>query len=207
MEVQISPAASFNAADLNMLLESASKAFEPTAKRLKSDLTFHCIVCSHVYGDLTSMYEHMRAEHPELYQQDTEQMKLNGDFENADENCQFDLDHELSDEEYTDLSRLLEPICELRQIDDDEDDITFENGNAFGKQFKQMIENCSTTDEALRLQLQLQLQLQNRLLQFQMNNQKSTKPPKDKLSNNGVIPFTLRKFHKTNKSNLKPKLN
>lgn len=180
MEVQISPAASFNAADRKMLRESSKKSFEPMAKRLKSDLTFQCIVCNDIYNDLDAMYDHMRNQHPELYAHENEEViDLDREFGNNEDVAHIDLDHELSDEEYTDLSRLLEPICELRQIDDDDENDFVDKLNA----------SESTTEEQLRLQLQLQLQLQKRLLQLQMN--KSTS-----LTNGGGMigrPLTLRK--------------
>lgn len=170
--------------------DSTSRSFEPVAKKLKSDLTFQCIVCNNVHSDFDAMFEHMRYQHPELYEHENERISCEENSGVGDENSQLDFDHELSDEEYSDLSRILEPICELRQIDDDEpSDIQDYKGRE-----AEVLENSdsistSLLSEELRLHIQLQLQLQNRLLELRKNNCRIGK-------NSSLLgrPLSLRKF-------------
>lgn len=196
MEVQISPASQFNGSNQNMIRASASsKSYEPTSKRFKSDLTFQCIVCSDVYEDPNILYEHMKLKHQELYE-----------VEDGENGFESDSEHELSDEEYLDLSRLLEPICELRQVDDEED-----NDNDDDKKppslhqpsdvIAQLMQNTALgmpmNEEHLRLQIQLQMQLQHHLLQLQANSEKrQQKQNVHRKSNNQSMekPLSIRKF-------------
>lgn len=202
MEVQISPASLFNASNQNMIRSAAVPSFEPSSKRFKSDLTFQCMVCSGVYDDPNTLYEHMKSKHHELYERsDAEGSAGENGFES-------DSEHELSDEEYLDLSRLLEPICELRQEDDDNDDEQPNNQNTnFDQQpaniiAQLMLNNAfasgQLSEEQLRLQLQLQMQLQNHLLQLQMNCMKNEKqqPTRSVVKQNKqnlIKPLSLRK--------------
>lgn len=111
MEVQISPVFSNSAQSLllpNQQITNCSvDAIE--RKRFKSDLTFHCILCSDVYDDPNILYEHMKIRHPHLYERD----ELNNMIEEEYEEKTDD-----SDEEY-EYSSIMEPICELKQADDD----------------------------------------------------------------------------------------
>lgn len=168
MEVQIPPALQFNGNQAMIDALSSQSSYGPAAKRFKSDLTFQCIVCSDVYSNPNTLYEHMKSKHQELY-------------EGVGENCETDSEHELSDEEYLDLSRLLEPICELRQVDDDDDDNSEHDDDDDEKKSKQttnvgeaanaiaQLIGSQINEEQLRFQLQLQMQLQSHLLQLQMN--------------------------------------
>lgn len=184
MEVQISPASSFNNNDksTNLLRASMSQPYEPSSKRIKSDLTFHCIVCSDVYDDPNHLYEHMKKQHPELYERENGTSSNDEEIFNLDEDGVdymngIDSEHELSDEDYIDLSRLLEPICELRQ-DDEEDVVPTQNGHSNGvNQLHQenSIGNRMITEDQIRFQLQLQMQLQNHLMQLQLNNAPKSK--------------------------------
>lgn len=197
MEVQISPAPLFNTGNQRMIRSSpsSSQPFEPISKRFKSDLTFHCIVCSDVYDDPNVLYEHMKSQHHELY----DDAAGRSDDENGFES---DSGHELSDEEYHDLSRLLEPICELRQVDEDDET---QNAN-FNCQppnvIAQLMQNNALsggqmTEEQLRLQIQLQLQLQNHLLQLQTNGGLQQLPnqsdQKENLDQSHGKPLSMRK--------------
>lgn len=143
---------------------SASQPYEPSSKRFKSDLTFQCIVCNTIYDDPNSLYEHMQSKHQDLYGHE--------DGNAADSSFDSDSDPELSDKEYLNLSRLLEPICELTQEDDDNEpqNTNFDASNVIS----QLIQNnpfaAGLNEEQLRLQFQLQMQIQNHLLQVQMNN-------------------------------------
>lgn len=110
--------------------------------------------------------------------------------EDGENGFESDSEHELSDEEYLDLSRLLEPICELRQLsdgDDEDDDNDIENHNNGAQPQRpnllqstnliaQLMQNnvlgMPLNEEQLRLQIQLQMQLQHHLLQLQANNEK-----------------------------------
>lgn len=114
------PAIYFDGKNENIQHDRVSTSPEPMPKKLKSDFTFQCIICNDVYSDLDVMYEHMKNQHPEMYAQSNQQQQLAFELNNGNADSNFELDHELSDEEYLDLSRLLEPICELRLIDDDE---------------------------------------------------------------------------------------
>lgn len=214
MEIQISPASSFIGNSGNRLHASTSKSYEPNKKRFKSDLTFHCIVCSDVYDDPNVLYEHMKQKHPELYAGtendedgfDEEENNVEKDFLNC-----FDSEHELSDEELVDLSRLLEPICELRHDGDDEDEIVqngsmLSNGNIGPSGTINPLLNQLSNEQQLRLQLQLQMQLQQHLQQLQqVNNLKQANSQLDvtlKTANGNVVrPLTLRKL-KMNLSSL-----
>lgn len=223
----MSPASSFIAANRERLHASTPKSYEPTAKRFKSDLTFHCIVCSDVYDDPNVLYEHMKKCHPELYERgsgtenEEDVYSANDDDEinhiDLSESNGFDSDHELSEEELVDLSRLLEPICELRHEGDEDDEVqkrNVQNGNATGNNgmlssgsIEQAIQmnpllNQLTNEQQLRLQLQLQMQLQQHLLQLQqVQNLKQAHNQLDvslKASNgNASRPLALRKFLNT----------
>lgn len=188
MEVQISPASSFinNNKSKNRLHASMSQSYEPSSKRIKSDLTFHCIVCSDIYDDPNHLYEHMKKQHPELYERENGASSNDEEIFHLDEEDGIDFvngidsEHELSDEDYIDLSRLLEPICELRQ-DDEDDVLPAQNGI---NQLHQVNtnENRMVSEDQIRFQLQLQMQLQNHLMQLQLNNA-SKRKPNDHLEN------------------------
>lgn len=149
MEMQVSPVVYFDSKCQNMQQDSESTSLEPMPKKLKSDFTFQCIVCNVVYSDLDVMYEHMKNQHPEMYAQSNQQ--LASEFRNGNMDSNFEHDQDMSDEEYSDLSRLLEPICELRLIDDNELQVLPNNEN------KSEIKGDS---EKFHLK---QLQVQNRL--------------------------------------------
>lgn len=153
MEIQISPISAFK----------AKNECESASKRFKSTVTFHCIVCNSVYEDPNVLYEHMKVRHPELYERDGEPNNDELFDLDADEtNRSGYFDCEMSDDEYVDLSRILEPICELRHDGDEE------NVNESAKNdFHQLIQpnGYRPDEERLRLQLKLQLQLENNLKQ------------------------------------------
>lgn len=199
MEVQISPASQFNGNNQNMIRASASsQSYEPTSKRFKSDLTFQCIVCSDVYDDPNILYEHMKVNHQELYE-----------VEDGENGFESDSEHELSDEEYLDLSRLLEPICELRQVDDDEDEdhdnddepqspSLHQPSNVIAQLMQNTARGMPMNEEHLRLQIQLQMQLQHHLLQLQANSEKrQQKQNGHRKSDNRSVekPLSLRKLN------------
>lgn len=211
MEVEISPAPLFNVGKSNITRSIVGQSFEPSSKRFKHDLTFQCMICSDVYNDPNTLYEHMKSQHNELYERsDAEGSAGENGFES-------DSEHELSDEEYLDLSHLLEPICELRQIDDEDDDdgdgdgdeqsvnqnsnLNFQPANIIAQLMQNNAFNGGQiTEEHLKLQLQLQMQLQNHLLQLQMNIAKGETPQLKQIdakqSNRSLInPMTLREFN------------
>lgn len=200
MEVQISPAPLFNGNSQNIIRTQQSQSYEPTSKRFKSDLTFQCIVCSDVYDDPNILYEHMKKQHKELYE--------NGDdIYSGGNGYDSDSEHELSDEEYLDLSRLLEPICELRQEDDDDNNgvepqqiNSIQSSNVIAQIMQNHAIGMAMNEEQLRLQLQLQMHLQNHLMQLQMNSKIEQRPlkqsdqhQKENNRSNGK-PLRLRKF-------------
>lgn len=80
---------------------------EPSAKRVKM-FSLPCNVCYEIYADPNDLYEHMRTSHSELY------VPTHAIAEAYDDESE----HDISDEEYSELCRLLEPICEIRQFDD-----------------------------------------------------------------------------------------
>lgn len=107
MEVQI--ASQFNDNHNTHSTMRAPTAFQPMSKHFKSDLTFQCMVCSETFDDPSSRYEHMSNQHRDLYD--------NG----------FGAD---SDDDFNeDLLRLLEPICEIKLIDEKDDSDVFHNNN------------------------------------------------------------------------------
>lgn len=146
--------------------------------RYNSDLTFQCIICSVACDNSNMLHEHMKTKHQTFYE-------MGGEMGAKGMCGEIDLDseseHELSDEEYLGLSRLLEPICELRQIDEDDienssqsespkEQLNFQPTSAIA----QLMQNIPfaagpVNEEQLRIQLQLQMQLKNYLLQLQMN--------------------------------------
>lgn len=142
MEMQVLPVDYFDSKCQNVQKHSEQTSLEPMPKKLKSDFSFQCIVCNVVYSDLDVMYEHMKKQHPEMYDQSNQH--LASEFSNGNADSYFEHDHELSDEEYSDLSRLLEPICELRLV--------FPNDE----------NNSETKEDTEKFDLQ-QLQVQNRL--------------------------------------------
>lgn len=73
---------------------------------------FHCSICNDLYDDPSELYEHMRKRHSELYlpASGTEVYDLDDD----------DSELDINDEDYSSLSQLLEPICEIQQIDEDD---------------------------------------------------------------------------------------
>lgn len=181
------------------------------SKRFKSDLTFHCIVCSDVYNDPNVLYEHMKLRHPELYERDHNSQDNDDVYDIDDESSNekngpaetheldpSDTDMDFIDEHYGDLSSILEPICELRQIDDNDAECV-ENGYSVqsGITLNGTIPQLNFTNEhQLRLQLQLQMQLQNQLLQ---QSQLASMVPTNgdsqlKGISNASKPLTLRKF-------------
>lgn len=219
MEVQISPASTFNANNTNILHGSSvgQPCEPPDSKRFKSDLTFHCIVCSDIYNDPNVLYEHMKLRHPELYERDHNGQDNDDVYDIDDESSNeknglaetndlddSDTDMDFIDEHYSDLSSILEPICELRQVDDDDDECV-ENGFSAQTGFtvNGTIPQLNFTNEhQLRLQLQLQLQLQNQLMQqsqlalmnggvaqTQTNGDSQTKH-----NSEPIKPLTLRKY-------------
>lgn len=193
MEVQISPASSFNTNHKNMLHGSPGQSAlhcEPSPKRFKPDIKFNCIVCTDAYSDPNVLYEHMKANHPELYERESGQ-----DFEDDD-----DMDDDLgsSSDDYDDYSSILEPICELRQVDDEQD-------IAQKAAIEQAIlnERALLNEHHLKLQLQLQLQLKNHLqnqLQLQnsliqpVNNDVTIVQPSTPNSSTVLRPLSLRKL-------------
>lgn len=196
MEVQMSPAPLFNGNSPNMICGSAKQpqqqSFEPPSKRFKSDLTFQCIVCSDVYDDPNILYEHMKKQHEELYEHSE-------DVSGGENGFDSDSEHELSDEEYLDLSRLLEPICELRQDDDEKDDepqvvVSRQPPNVLAQLMENHAFGMAMNEEHLRLQLQLQAELQNRLLQLQMTGMMEQSNQSDKQHRSRETPLTLRKL-------------
>lgn len=112
MEVQISPVYSNTAQSLLLPKQQINKcnADVTERKRFKSDLTFHCILCSDVYDNPNTLYEHMKIGHPQLYERDEFNNMINEDDEEKSED---------SDEEYEYNVSIMEPICELKQADDD----------------------------------------------------------------------------------------
>lgn len=131
MEVEILPASTFN----------SSNECESSAKRFKSSLAFHCIVCNDVYADPNGLYDHMKTRHAELYEgntNDSNAIEIDdlddestgagdspSDFcQRPDENnSESDIEcTDVSDGEFSDLSKLLEPICELRHEGEDEEE-------------------------------------------------------------------------------------
>lgn len=195
MEVQMSPAPPFNGGNQNIIRSASAQPFEPTSKRFKSDLTFQCMVCTDIYDDPNLLYEHMKSQHHELYER--------SDAEGSASENWFDTDseRELSDEEYLDLSRILEPICELRQEDDDDEPPNSNSNGQPSNIIAQLLqsnafESGQLTEEQLRLQIQLQMQIQNHLLQLQMNGGLPQKNQNDqKQSNhNKTKPLSLRKL-------------
>lgn len=197
MEVQISPASLFNGNSQNIIRSQQPQPYEPTSKRFKSDLTFQCIVCSDVYDDPNVLYEHMKKQHKELYESGDDVCSGGGNGFDSDS------EHELSDEEYLDLSRLLEPICELRQEDEASDAEPQQFNGQSSNVIAQLMQNhaigMAMNEEQLRLQLQLQMQLQNHLLQLQMNSkiERSGMHGGDQQKENDRTngkPLTLRKF-------------
>lgn len=197
MEVQIAPGPLFNDSNQNMFRASVQpQSYEPSSKRFKSDLTFQCIVCSDIYDDPNILYEHMKSKHKELYECEEG---------SSGEGFDSDSEHELSDEEYLDLSRLLEPICELKQDDDDDDDdgrMTKETAGLSTNIITQLMQNnvfgIPMNEEQLRLQIQLQMQLQSHLLQMQQMNGAGValRKPEQKTSNRNSAgrPFALREL-------------
>lgn len=220
MEVQISPASTFNANNKNILHGQSvmGQPCEPSSepKSFKSDLTFHCIVCSDVYNDANVLYEHMKLRHPELYERDhvsqdnDDIYDIDDDSSNEkygptemNEHDTSDTDMDFIDEHYSDLSSILEPICELRQVDDDDDECSIENGisSQSGITLNGTIPQLNFTNEhQLRLQLQLQLQLQNQLLQqtqlasMNGNVSKRSDDIQMKSDSNANKPLTLREY-------------
>lgn len=125
MEVQISPVYSNTAQSLlvkpNKQQINNCNVDVTERKRFKSDLTFHCILCSDVYDDPNVLYEHMKIRHPQLYERD----ELNDMIEEEEEEEKSDD----SDEEYEYNVSLMEPICELKQDDDVESNAVTERSN------------------------------------------------------------------------------
>lgn len=192
MEVQMSPASLFNGGNAKLMRASSPQSYGPTSKRFKSDLTFQCMICNDVYDDMNVLYEHMKSQHHELYDCN------GGPAEGSADAHGFasDSKHELSDEEYHDLSHLLEPICELRQ-DDDDDDNESQNASTSSNVIAQLIQNTPfATEQQLRLQLQLQMQLQNHLLQMQMNGAtvQPNKSDQTQADSKSTKPLSLRKL-------------
>lgn len=114
MEVQISPVYSNSSQSLLQLPKqqiSNCNADVTERKRFKSDLTFHCILCSDVYDNPNVLYEHMKIRHPQLYERDD----LNG-MPGADEEYKSETS---DDDEYEYNVSLMEPICELKQDEED----------------------------------------------------------------------------------------
>lgn len=176
MEMQISPAPLFYGSNRKNTSHASAQEnyYESTSKRFKVDLTFPCIVCSDVYDDQDTLYEHIKVKHQKLYEFEDESGGENGFVS--------DSEHELSDEEYLDLSRLLEPICELKQEDDEDFDVVSQKFDcrSYSEIAQQIPINPSRmpmNGEQLQLQIQLQMQIQNYLLQMQTMNE-AAKPPK-----------------------------
>lgn len=147
MEIEISPASSFNASHQNVMHGASSQnglnGGESAAKRFKTDLEFRCIVCSNSYVDPNDLYEHMQSKHPELY----EPVRCVEDDTRDDEE-----QRSMTSDDFGDYCSILEPICELRQYDDEFIDFTQSNP-----------ESRDTNDLQSDIQLQLELQLQNHI--------------------------------------------
>lgn len=166
MQVQISPAPQFNgSSDQNMMLVPPAY-HQPISNGPKSDLAFQCMVCNETFDDPTLRYEHMSSQHSDLYG--------NG-FDN-------DSDDELSD----DLTRLLEPICEIKLIDEDNDE--HQNSNIANQHLSSVpINSFSNNGQVvgehlglqigLHVQMQLQLALQQHLMQTRMHAIQTSAPP------------------------------
>lgn len=182
MEVQISPASSFNASSQSIHSAAGQSVMthrdESTAKRHKPDFDLRCIVCDERYADHGLLYAHMQCKHPELCENTNNAMDVDGDNENDD----------LSDDDYGEYSSIFEPICELKQLDDEEFIINDNTPTPPIKQKPQKKTKAVTAKEPPRLpqvsqpqqmpqsttndQQQQQQQLQMQLfLQLQMQNQ------------------------------------
>lgn len=168
MEVQISPAPQFNGSSDQGIMR-VPPAFQPLSKRIKSDLAFQCMVCSEIFDDPTLRYEHMGSQHRDLYG--------NG----------FDSDSD--DEISEDLSRLLEPICEIKLIDEDDEELP--NTNIINHHSSNVPANLSgqVVGEQLgpQIGLHVQMQIQQHLIQSQMNSARHhTQPQSQSQPNQGV---------------------
>lgn len=191
MEVQISPSPQFNGSNDPGIMR-VPPAFQPLSKRFKSDLAFQCMVCNATFDDPTSRYEHMDSQHRDSYG--------NG----------FDSDSD--DEINEDLSRLLEPICEIKLIDEDESS-DLQSTNAENQHLSNVPANLLGSNGQVvgeqfgpQIGLHVQMQLQQHLIQSQMNNaqhftQPQLQPNQDvqlKTSNNNhqnqPTPSSIRKF-------------
>lgn len=95
----------------NVPQNASSSTYEPNTKKFKSDLSYNCIVCGDINENPDELYEHMRQHHSEMYvpTHTAEVFNLDDD----------DSDFDINDDEYSDLSRLLEPICEIHQLDEE----------------------------------------------------------------------------------------
>lgn len=153
----MSPAPQFNGNnDQSIMIVPA--AYQPLSNDPKSDLAFQCMVCNATFDDPTQRYEHMSSQHGDL--------------------CGNGFDCDSDDEISDDLTRLLEPICEIKLIGEDDGELQSTDAgnqhlsnvpvNSFGN-------NGQVTGEQLGLQIglhvqmQLQLALQQHLMQAQMN--------------------------------------
>lgn len=223
MEVEISPAITCNTNNANFLRDlapsglqvtitpSPAKGIEPEAKRRKSELTFNCIVCSDAFNDPNVLYEHMKDNHPELYEREEEPgQALDDDLDDDECSAYFengDFSKESSDEDFMELSSILEPICELRQDDEEDSEdiincmknghsdtnggngINGTNGINVTNGMAQFLAG-KLNEHQMRLQLELQLQLQNHLLQQQLHHhqlQQQSREPKDMLINQDAV--------------------
>lgn len=96
----------------NVMQTMPSSSCDPSTQIFQPDLSYNCIVCGDINENPNDLYEHMRQHHSEMYEpsQSTEAYDVEDD-----DSDDFDID----DEKYSDLSRLLEPICEIHQLDED----------------------------------------------------------------------------------------
>lgn len=160
----LSPAQQFNGIGEQSIMRAPS-TFQPLSKRFKSDLQFQCMVCNEIFDDPGRRYEHMSSHHGDVYG--------NG------------FEHDSDDEISEDLSRLLEPICEIKLIEDDNNDdlhneppnVNIVNHQAIPVE-KLMGSSDHAINEQLRIQigLHIQMQLQQQLMQSQMNGVPQLQP-------------------------------
>lgn len=119
---------------------------EPSVNRINPLFPLFCIVCNDIYADPNVLYEHMRNSHSELYVPTHAIAEV---YDLDEDEC----DRDISDEEYSELWRLLEPICEIQQIDDDTPSVeshknAHSNGNSQVKHQIQSKQQPDTTQDS-----------------------------------------------------------
>lgn len=160
MDVQISPAPQFNGGNdqSKMIVPSA---YQPLLNGPKCGLAFQCMVCNETFDDPTLRYEHMTSQHGDL--------------------CGNGFDCDSDDEISDDLTRLLEPICEIKLIGEDGGELHNHLANvpvnSFGNNGQQVTGEQLGLQIGLHVQMQLQLALQQHLMQAQMNGTRQFAQP------------------------------